>query len=235
MERPETGQAPPPPRSASEILGDRLPLAVRYAELLATTGIAHGLIGPREAPRLWDRHILNCAVIESLLPHRSRVIDIGSGAGLPGLVLAIARPDLQITLIEPLKRRTVWLDHAVAELGLTQVHVLHGRAEEFGGRLQAPIVTARAVARLDQLCRWSWPLLPVGGRLLALKGQSAPSELAAHLPRVQADLGVASAEVVDTGADVLEVPARVISVVRGVPPPPRATTRGWSHHRRRVR
>lgn len=218
VEHVPDGTAPAPPRSATEILGDRLPLAMRYADLLATTGIEHGLIGPRETPRLWERHILNCAVMESLLPHRSRVIDIGSGAGLPGIVLAIARPDLQVTLVEPLQRRTTWLEHAVAELGLTQVSVVRGRAEEFSGRLQAPVVTARAVARLDQLCRWAWPLLPGGGRLLALKGQSAATELEETLPAIQA-LGVQTAEVIDTGADVLDPPCRVVQVVRAERPP----------------
>lgn len=217
MEHGSAGHAPAPPRIASEILGDRLPLAMGYAELLATTGIEHGLIGPRETPRLWDRHILNCAVLEILLPHRSRVIDIGSGAGLPGLVLAIARPDLQITLVEPMKRRTGWLEKAVDELGLLQVSVLRGRAEDYAGRLQAPVVTARALARLDQLCRLSWPLLPVGGRLLALKGRTAPGELERDLPRMRR-LGVASAEVVETGVDVIEPPSRVISVVRAEAP-----------------
>lgn len=230
VEQPVGRGAPQPPRSALEILGDRLPLAVRYADLLATTGIEHGLIGPRESPRLWERHILNCAVMESLLPHRSRILDIGSGAGLPGLVLAIARPDLQIILVEPLQRRTVWLERAVAELGLHQVVVQRGRAEEFGGRLQAPIVTARAVARLDQLCRWAWPLLPVGGRLLALKGRRAPTELAESLSLVQA-LGVQTAEVVDTGVHVLEQPSLVISVVKGEPP---AARRRSARPRRRA-
>lgn len=221
MKHDPRATAPPPPRSAAEVFGERLPLAVRYADLLATTGTEHGLIGPRETPRLWDRHILNCAVMESLLPHRVRLVDIGTGAGLPGLVLAIARPDLQITLIEPLQRRTRWLEQAVTELELGQVTILRGRAEDFPGRLQAPIVTARAVARLDQLYHWSWPLLPVGGRLLALKGQSAAQELDESRERLTR-MGAAEARVLVAGQGFLDPPARVIEVVRGEAADPEA-------------
>lgn len=203
----------PPPTSAAEIFGERLPLAVQYAEMLATTGIEHGLIGPREAPRLWERHLLNCAVIESLLPHQCRVLDIGSGAGLPGVVLAIARPDLQITLIEPLERRTRWLEVAVDALRLNQVSVRRGRAEDFAGRLQAPVVTARAVASLDRLVQWAWPLLPTGGRLLALKGRNAQTELEETRPLMDR-LGVQQAQLLEVGGDVIEPPTRVIDIVR---------------------
>jgi 16S rRNA (guanine527-N7)-methyltransferase len=225
----EPATAPAAPRQAAEVFGERLPLAVRYADMLATTGISHGLIGPREAPRLWERHILNCAVMESLLPHRVRLIDLGSGAGLPGLVLAIARPDLQVTLVEPLQRRTRWLERAVDELGLGQVTVLRGRAEEFPGRLQAPVVTARAVARLDRLYHWSWPLMPVGGRLLALKGQSAADELTEAGDRLQR-MGAVQTEVVTVGDGVIDPPARVVEVVRGAGAGPRPT-RHAAHRR----
>ena len=208
---------PSPPPAAVEIFGEQLPLARRYAELLATTGIEHGLIGPREGPRLWDRHLLNCAVMESLLPHRCRVLDIGTGAGLPGVVLAIARPDLQITLIEPLERRTRWLAAAIEELRLTQVQVRRGRAEDFVGRLQAPVVTARAVAPLERLVRWSWPLLSAEGRLLALKGGRAQIELDASR-RLLARLQVDQAGVIEVGVDVIEPSARVIEIVRPAQP-----------------
>src|SRR5690606_25067353 len=167
--------APPPPAEAADVFGPQLELAARYAELLATTGISHGLVGPREAPRLWERHLVNCAVMESLLPEGETIIDIGSGAGLPGLVLAIVRPDLTLHLVEPLLRRTTWLENAIATLGLPNVSVHRGRAEET--ELTAPVVTARAVASLDKLVRWSFPLLSPGGRLLALKGESASREL----------------------------------------------------------
>lgn len=190
-----------------------MPLAQRYAELLATTGIEHGLIGPREGPRIWERHVLNCAVVESLLPHRCRLLDIGTGAGLPGVVLAIARPDLHITLIEPLERRTRWLQVAIDELRLTQVNVLRGRAESFAGRLQAPVVMARAVAPLERLVRWAWPLLPADGRLLALKGQAARVELEESQGLLER-LGVREARVIEVGVDVISPPARVIEIIR---------------------
>jgi len=209
--------APRPPRAAGEIFGEHLPLAVRYADLLVSTGIEHGLVGPREAPKVWERHLVNCAVVESLLPHRSRLIDIGSGAGLPGVALAIARPDLKVTLIEPLARRTRWLDDVVAQLGLTQVTVQRARAEDMGALIQAPIVTARAVARLDKLATWSWPLLPQGGRLLALKGESAETELEETTPTLQT-LGLARSAVHEVGADVLAVPVRVIELVKAPRP-----------------
>lgn len=223
-----------PPRLATEIFGERLPIAVRYAQLLVTTGIDHGLLGPREAPKVWDRHIINCAMMESLLPHRTRLLDVGSGAGLPGLVLAIARPDLKITLIEPLARRTEWLEGAIEELELSHVVVQRARAEEMGALLQAPVVTARAVAKLDQLVSWSWPLLPEGGRLLALKGQSAEEELEAALPRIAAH-GVAHSVVHCLGSDVLDHPVRVIEVVRGPAPAPATKSKPKSRRSRTPR
>src|SRR5699024_6719596 len=140
-----------PPSVASEIFGNRLPLAERFAHLLADTGVSHGLIGPRETPRLWERHLLNCGVVESVLPHRTRLLDVGSGAGLPGLVLAIARPDVEVVLIEPMLRRSTWLTDAVQELGLGNVQGLRGKAQDFWGKTRAPVVTARAVARLGEL------------------------------------------------------------------------------------
>ncbi|HKJ12961.1 MAG TPA: 16S rRNA (guanine(527)-N(7))-methyltransferase RsmG [Ornithinimicrobium sp.] len=212
-----SASSPKPPRAAGEIFGEHLPLAVRYAELLVTTGIEHGLLGPREASKVWERHIVNCAAVESLLPHRSRLIDIGSGAGLPGLALAIARPDLKVTLVEPMARRTRWLEDALSELGLTQVSVQRARAEEMSALIQAPVVTARAVARLDKLATLAWPLLPEGGRLLALKGDSAETEMheaSAILERI----GTSSSTVHEVGADILATPVRVIELVKGSRP-----------------
>ncbi|WFE30658.1 16S rRNA (guanine(527)-N(7))-methyltransferase RsmG [Solwaraspora sp. WMMD791] len=173
------------PTAAAEIFGpQRLPLAVRYADLLATEGTLRGLIGPREVPRLWDRHLLNCAVLGELVPTGSTVVDVGSGAGLPGLALAIARPDLSVVLVEPLARRTAFLAEAVDLLGLTgAVEVVRGRAEELVRSrpdCAAPIVTARAVAPLDRLVGWCLPLVEPGGRLLAMKGGSAAAEVAEH-------------------------------------------------------
>ncbi len=206
-----------PPRVASEIYGERLPLAQHYAHLLATTGIERGLLGPREADKIWDRHIVNCAIMESLLPHRARVVDIGSGAGLPGVALAIARPDLRVALVEPLARRTTWLQEVVEELGLPQVTVHQARAEAMVGLIQAEIVVARAVARLDQLVAWAWPLLPQGGRLLALKGQTAEEELEQTLPTIEG-MGITDADVHLLGSDMLTQPVRVIEIVRSVRP-----------------
>ncbi|MFD6095407.1 16S rRNA (guanine(527)-N(7))-methyltransferase RsmG [Nocardiopsis flavescens] len=170
---------PEPPVGAAEIFGDSLPKARRYAELLADDGVRRGLIGPREVPRLWERHIINCAVVEELLPEGAEIVDIGSGAGLPGLVLGLLRPDIRMVLLEPLLRRTVFLDEAVEILELPNVEVRRGRAEEAHGDLLTDFVTARAVAPLPRLAGWALPLLRKGGSLLALKGEQAEVELAA--------------------------------------------------------
>lgn len=203
--------APPPPAEAADVFGDQLVLARRYADLLATTGIAHGLVGPREAPRLWERHLVNCAVMESLVPRGETVIDIGSGAGLPGLVLAVARPDLTVHLVEPLLRRTTWLRSTIEELGVANVHVHRGRAEEVD--LRAPVVTARAVAPLEKLVRWSFPLLTPGGRLLALKGAAAQEELD-RAAQLLERLGATQAAVHVVGEGRVSEPVRVVEVVR---------------------
>lgn len=148
-----------------------------YAQLLATEGIVRGLIGPREVPRLWERHIGNCALVEGVIPESVQVADIGSGAGLPGLVLALIRPDLHITLIEPLLRRATFLDEAVTELGLSErVTVLRARAQEVARSVSVDVVTARAVAPLADLLTWGWPLLKPGGHLALLKGTTVESE-----------------------------------------------------------
>src|SRR4051812_8915025 len=158
---------------------DRLPLAERYVELLATAGVERGLIGPREAPRLWDRHILNCLAVATAVPAGATIADLGSGAGLPGLVLAIGRPDLSATLVDPLQRRVTFLEEVVEELGLEQVRVVRGRAEELHGRERFDVVTARALAPLDRLLGWAMPLVAAAGSLLAMKGSSAADEIAA--------------------------------------------------------
>lgn len=207
---PPPGLAPPP-EQAGEVFADRLPLAVRYAELLATTGISHGLVGPRETGRLWERHLLNCALVQELVPVGSPVVDIGSGAGLPGLVLAIARPDLSLHLVEPLLRRTTWLEGAVDELGLDNVTVHRGRAEEMD--LRAPVVTARAVASLDKLVRWSFPLLEDDGCLLALKGEAAATELTEAGPVLERH-GVRTARLHVLAEGSAAGPVRVVEIVR---------------------
>lgn len=200
----------PVPASASAVFGDRVDLAERYTRHLATTAVDWGLIGPRELPRLWTRHVLNCAVIGDLVPENTSVVDVGSGAGLPGIALAIARPDLDVLLVEPLERRVAWLEEVVADLGLS-VRVRRARAEELVGEVRAPVVTARAVAALDRLARWGLPLTEPGGELLAIKGQSAPAELETSAPALRR-LGATEWDVLRCGEGVLEVPTTVVRV-----------------------
>lgn len=204
-----------PPPAARQVFGERLGLAARYADELADTGVSHGLIGPREVSRLWERHLLNCAVLSELLPPGVAVIDVGSGAGLPGIPLAVRRPDLSVTLVEPLLRRATWLQSVVADLGLAQVEVRRARAEELAGELSAPVVTARAVAPLDRLVRWGAPLLAPGGELLAIKGRSAQDEVDTHAALLRR-WGM-TAEVVRVGDAVLEEPTIVVRLT--VPDP----------------
>lgn len=169
---------------AAEVFGAQLGLAQRYAELLTGPGIERGLVGPREPGRIWERHLLNCAALSPLLPPDARVVDVGSGAGLPGLVLAVRRPDLRVDLVESLRRRTDFLTEVVEGLGLgDRVRVIRGRVEdpEVVARVgQAQWVTARALAPLDRLASWCLPLLAPGGRLLAMKGARAESEVREH-------------------------------------------------------
>ncbi|HHX85171.1 MAG TPA: 16S rRNA (guanine(527)-N(7))-methyltransferase RsmG [Actinomycetales bacterium] len=173
-------EVPPPPAGAREVFGERLGLAKRYVGWLAGAGLERGLMGPRERPRLWDRHVLNCAAAQAGIGHGETVVDIGSGAGLPGIPLALARPDLTVTLVEPLLRRVTFLEEVIADLGLG-VRVVRGRAEEKAVRADvggADVVTSRAVAPLERLAGWSAPLLREGGRMVALKGISAEEEVA---------------------------------------------------------
>jgi 16S rRNA (guanine527-N7)-methyltransferase len=186
-----------------------------YADLLATDGVVRGLIGPRETPRLWDRHLLNCAVVEQLLDREASVADVGSGAGLPGVVLAIVRPDLQVCLIEPLLRRTTFLSEAVEQLGLANVEVLRARAEEVRDR-SFDTVVSRAVAPLGRLAEWCLPLCRPGGRMVAMKGSSAGDELAAAKP-VLDRLGAAERTIEIVGVDELDQPTTVVSIVAGRP------------------
>lgn len=205
-----------PPAAAAVVFGDRLPLARRYAAVLSDTAVQRGLIGPREVDRIWERHLLNCAAVGELLAGGERVIDLGSGAGLPGVPLAIARPDLRIVLVEPLLRRSEFLDEVTTELAL-DVEVVRGRAEEpgirnaFGG---SDAVVSRAVASLDKLARWSLPLLRPGGRMLAMKGERAPAELAEHR-HVMIGLGADEVSMMRCGEKYLTPPATVVVAVRG--------------------
>jgi 16S rRNA (guanine527-N7)-methyltransferase len=203
---------PPTPAAAAEVFGPHLAQAEHFVRILADTGISRGLIGPREASRLWDRHVLNCAVVHGLIPAAEagqRVIDVGSGAGLPGLAVAIVRPDLEVHLVEPLARRTAWLLEVTAELGLDNVTVHTARAEAMWGRLTAPWVTARAVAGIVQLSEWTLPLLSDGGSLLALKGSKAQAELDENLAALRR-LGVTQAAIEEVGGDVLAEPTTVL-------------------------
>lgn len=181
---------------------ERLPLAAAYADLLATDGVVRGLIGPREAPRLWDRHLLNCAVLAEVVPEGATVCDIGSGAGLPGVVLAIARPDLQVTLVEPLLRRTTFLDEVVEALGLTHVEVVRGRADALHGKRTFDVVTSRAVAPLGRLLQWSMPLVAPAGALVAMKGSNVVDEIEQARP-VLTEWRCAEPEVLSLGDGVL--------------------------------
>jgi 16S rRNA (guanine527-N7)-methyltransferase len=195
------------------VFGDRLPLAVRYASMLGGSGASRGLIGPREVDRLWERHLLNCAVVAEVLPTGARVVDLGSGAGLPGLPLALVRPDLDVTLLEPMARRVAWLDEVVSELGLP-VRVVRGRAEDPGIRTAlggTDVVTARAVAPLGKLAGWALPLLSDGGLLVAMKGETATDEVARDGAAVQA-CGGRAPRVHDCGAGIVDPVTRVVLV-----------------------
>lgn len=199
-------------QAAEKIFGDRLGLAQRYVEHLATSGTERGLIGPREVPRLWSRHVLNCAVIESAIPHGSHVADVGSGAGLPGLCLAIARPDLELTLIEPLERRVIWLQEVVDDLGLGNVTVMRTRAELAVGMVDADVVTARAVSALSKLAGLTIPLLNGKGEVVAIKGRSAAEEIE-QAAKVIRRLGGVETSVVVCGQELLEEPTTVVRIV----------------------
>jgi 16S rRNA (guanine527-N7)-methyltransferase len=190
---------------------ERLALAEEYAALLASDGVVRGLIGPREAPRLWDRHLLNSAVLGEVIPENATVADIGSGAGLPGMVLAIARPDLKVTLVEPLLRRTTFLDEVVAQLQLTNVEVVRARAEELHGNRTFDVVTSRAVAPLERLLGWSMPLVAPRGAMVAMKGSSVEDEIDAAAP-VLAKFRCAPPEVHILGEGVVERPTCALRV-----------------------
>jgi 16S rRNA (guanine527-N7)-methyltransferase len=200
-----------PPQAATDLLGARISALLPYAALLAQEGVERGLLGPREAPKLWDRHLLNCAVVADALPSTGPVIDVGSGAGLPGVVWSLLRADLEFVLVEPLLRRAAFLDELVERLGLRNVTVRRARAEQLHGVLAAPVVTARAVARLDRLTAWCLPLLTPGGTLWALKGQSAAEELANAIPTLPRAAAQNSA-IRTYGEGILTMPTTVVQI-----------------------
>ena len=203
---------PPPPPEAATLFGERLEAATAYAGWLGGAGTERGLLGPRESSRLWERHLLNCAVVGEAVPAGVTVADLGSGAGLPGIPLALARPDLQVTLVEPLLRRAVFLTEVVEALGLSGVQVVRSRGEELHGRRTFEVVTSRAVAPLEKLLTWSVPLVAPGGSVVAMKGASAAEEVAAvaGVQGLLARLGVDRLEVLQVGTTVLSEPATVV-------------------------
>jgi 16S rRNA (guanine527-N7)-methyltransferase len=223
------GTADPGAAAASRdvaVFGDRLPLALRYAEHLVTSGVERGLIGPREAPRVWERHVLNCAVVAPLVPNGARLADVGSGAGLPGIPLALARPDVHIVLVESLARRVDWLREVIADLGVA-VEVERGRAEDDVVRRRwegADVVTARAVAPLARLAVWCLPLLRPGGRLLALKGASAADEVQRDTPAVRKH-GGGVPWIERCGEGIIDPPSTVVVVEREAGRPVRSRRR----------
>lgn len=205
-----------PPAKVVDVFGDRAALATKYAEILTSAGVERGLLGPREADRIWDRHLFNCAAVSPLIPSGDLVCDVGSGAGLPGIVIAIMRPDVRMVLLEPLLRRATFLQYCVAELALADVSVIRGRAEEHAGRMSADSVVARAVAPLERLAGWALPLLRPGGQLLALKGETARSELESAARRLP-DLGASQWELLEVGIDTGAERTRVVRIVTAGP------------------
>lgn len=235
-------ETPPAPEAAVGVFSVRLAMAERYADLLAGEGVVRGLIGPREVPRLWERHLVNCALLGEAIDQDLDVCDIGSGAGLPGIVLALSRPDLRLTLVEPLLRRVTFLQEVVRELELPNVEVIRSRAEELHGKRDFSVVTSRAVAPLDRLLAWSMPLVQQGGELIAMKGSSVHEEI----KQAEASLKKYGAGVVlveEFGADLVDRPTTVIRVEATAPSrlglesidarPRTRKQRGTSHQRRR--
>jgi 16S rRNA (guanine527-N7)-methyltransferase len=185
--------------AGAELFGEALPKAERFAELLIGAGVERGVLGPAEADRIWDRHLLNCGAVARLVPAKCSLIDLGSGAGLPGIVLAILLPGAAVTLLEPLARRVEFLRQCVADLELANVEVVRGRAEDLAGQLAGDVVTARAVAPLDKLAGLCLGLARPGGRVLAMKGSTAEAELAKARP-VLTRLGVTDARIVQAAS-----------------------------------
>ncbi|PXY31667.1 16S rRNA (guanine(527)-N(7))-methyltransferase RsmG [Prauserella muralis] len=206
------------PAAAVAVFGDRVRQAERYVELLRRHGVERGLIGPREVDRLWDRHVLNSAVIGEEVPRDARVIDVGSGAGLPGVPLALSRPDLAMVLLEPMARRVDWLTEVAETLALA-VDIERGRAEEKRVRARlglADVVIARAVAPLARLAAWCLPLVRPGGRLVALKGASAADEIERDRGAIR-KAGGGEPTLTTCGEDLLETPTTVVVIEREEP------------------
>ncbi|WP_461640160.1 16S rRNA (guanine(527)-N(7))-methyltransferase RsmG [Leucobacter sp. BZR 635] len=196
------------PAAAAVLAGERIEVLRAFAADLAERGEELGLIGPLELPRLWTRHLLNSAVLAPLLREGGRVADIGTGGGMPGLVLGIIRPDVEVFLVEPMERRCAWLNEQIERLGLTNTHVKRGRAEEFHGAFEVDQVTARAVTALRKLVPLTVPLLREGGELLFLKGAAIHEEIEAA-QKVLRKFKLRDIEVTELGADLLTESTRV--------------------------
>jgi 16S rRNA (guanine527-N7)-methyltransferase len=196
------------PAAAVAIFGDQIDQARSFAQTLANDSDELGLLGPRELDKLWSRHILNSAVVAELVRPGDKVADVGSGAGLPGIPMAIARPDAQFVLIEPMERRSSWMLEVVEDLGLKNVRVLRSRAEDVTEQ-DFDIVTARAVAALDKLLKMCVPLLKPGGALIALKGSKAAEEIA-NSKKLEKKLGISSFEILVCGEKFLPEPTSVV-------------------------
>lgn len=187
--------------------------AVQFHGLLRQEGVLRGLIGPRETSRLWERHLVNSAAVVPFLPEEGDIVDVGSGAGLPGVVIAILRPQAQVILVEPMERRTTWLSHVIDELELGNVDVRRGRADEYHGAFQADAVTSRAVAPLEKLARWTFPLVRKGGQLVVLKGRGAEMEIDAAA-KVLRKYGATDAHVAEAPTLSDLEPTRVVVATR---------------------
>ncbi len=228
-----------------EHFGAAWPALSGFHAMLRDQGVLRGLVGPREVSRLWERHLVNSSAVVPFLPERGRIIDVGSGAGLPGVVIAAMRPEAEVVLLEPMERRTDWLAEVVSELGLDNARVLRGRAEDLVGTVEGDAVTARAVAALDKLYGWTLPLLRVGGRLVALKGGRAQAEVeegaetgrrlgggAAEIRVAPTLPGLEPTSVVLVTKDAPGAPVARDRVSRGTEGGPHRTSRSTKGHRR---
>lgn len=210
---PESSPVEVVPDAAPEVFGESWPRALAFAELLVAEGELRGLIGPRELPRLWTRHLLNSAAVTSFVPSGARFADVGSGAGFPGVVVALMRPDVDVHLIEPMERRTTWLSDVARELALDNVTVVRARAEELHGVETFSVVSARAVAALTKLIPWVAPLIAPGGRLVALKGERATSEIA-EAQKALRKFGLSGATVHEVAVAGSDEPTRIVEALR---------------------
>lgn len=227
MTSPVSRETPPAPAAARGVFAACLPKIERYAALLCEDAVTRGLIGPREASRIWERHLVNCALLGEGIPPQAEVCDLGTGAGLPGLVLALHRPDLRVTLVEPLLRRVGFLSEACARLAVPNVEVVRARAEELHGERDFDVVTARAVAPLGRLAGWSMPLVRPGGALLAMKGAHAEQEVAEARPRLRR-MHAGEVRVATYGTGVIQPPTTVVRVEAGPSGRLRWSSSGWS-------